>query len=162
MWNTTPKNHQPARIYRIQIKYQLEVCSTRLRENVASWTTTGFSKSQLTTSLITPATRKWVLGVKHYCTMSAMCSLPRETVRFHTLHLQPVNVDQWRQQPTVHLAVHCGWWYHERNAHPRMSPKWLKVTISMQKCFQAFQEGLYSKKYACKHGIWKQCCSPIL
>ena len=26
--------------------------------------------------------------------MSAMCALPQETVRFHTMHLQPVNTDQ--------------------------------------------------------------------
>ena len=102
------------------------------------------SQSQLTTSLITPATRKWVLGVKRYCAMSATCALPRETVRFHTLHLQPVNRDQWRQQP---LNSHALWLMtSERNAHPWTSLKWLKVTISTQKRSHISQKGLYLKK----------------
>ena len=115
-------------------------------ENVASSTTTGSSQSQLTTSLITPATRKWVLGVKQYCTMSATCALPRETVRLHTLHLEPVNADQWRQQPYRSLS-HALWLMTSWKECPLMtSLKWLKVTISTQKCSHAFQEGLYSKK----------------
>ena len=47
---------------------------------------------------------------------------------------------------TVHLATRCGWWHHERNTYSCTSLKWLKVTISTQKCSHTFQEGLYSKK----------------
>ena len=87
-----------------------------------------------TISLITLETRKRVLGVKQHCTMSVMCALPRETVRFHTLPLQPVNKDQWRQQPYC-SSLHTLWLMTLGKGMPThdTSLKWLKVMVSSKR-----------------------------
>ena len=78
--------------------------------------------------------------------MSATCALPRGIVRFHTLHLELVNADQWRQQPYCSLS-HAFWLMTSWKERPPMtSLRWPEVTISTQKCSHTFQEGLYSKK----------------
>ena len=59
-------------------------------DNIASSTVTGSSQSQLTTSLITPATRKRVLKVKQHCAVSVTCVLSRETTRLHIVDLELV------------------------------------------------------------------------
>ena len=64
---------------------------------------TSSPQSQLTTSLITPAARKWILVFKKHCTMSVMCFLPLGTVRFYTLLLQPVNMNEQDSSHTVQL-----------------------------------------------------------
>ena len=67
-------------------------------------------------------------------TISATCALPHETVRFRTLQLEPVKADQWRQQPYCSLS-HALWLMTSWK-----ELKWLKVTISKQKCSHVFQE----------------------
>ena len=99
IYTMMPTNYQPAKISHIRTNISYKFDWKGFGDNPTSSAITVSPQNQLTTSSITPATRKQAPQGKLHCAVSVPWVLPRETTRLHTLYLELINAGQQRQQP---------------------------------------------------------------